>query len=540
MKKSITIFNVIFLVLVNLNYSNAQSLFKDLAPGPHPASSTPDDFMNVGNTMYFVTAVSGTGTSLYNNQLWKSDGTVAGTILLKDNLTTTNIAHPVKLRANVNGTLYFTVFDNPGCSVCAPQLWKTDGTVVGTVMVTTLDYTSFFGGGSGTEPTNFAAAGDKLIFVFNNENNDYELWTSDGTAAGTSELMDLYTGGSGVNTDAPLISYNGKVYFSGTSTSYSDYELFVTDGTIVGTTIVKDISPVNQFGMNFGSEPSGWFLFNNSLYFTASDGTNDGLWKTDGTEAGTVVVKSPISGFSAPIIFKNELYFGGSNYSLWKTDGTDAGTVMIKDLVGNPRGANNDFIFTHYTTSLTVPPYYENQLWKSDGTTAGTTEVSYDMGMTSSNNVIGNNMYITRTDSGSVTEVGIWVTDGTEAGTSKVLAGFGTGNVHVFNNMLFFANYESATGYELWSLSDGGSVNNLAEQTSIESVLYPNPTNGLIYIKNSELKNNRVTVTNMTGKVLLEEENTNQVDLSSFTKGVYFITVKQGMNVVTQKVVLQD
>ncbi|MBI2258234.1 MAG: T9SS type A sorting domain-containing protein [Flavobacteriia bacterium] len=537
MKKTLTILNAI-LLLFFMNNSLAQSLFKDLIPGPHPASSTPDDFMNVGNTMYFVTAVSSTGSSLYNNQLWKSDGTVAGTVLLKDSLSVTNIAHPVKLRANANGILYFTVIDNPGCSVCAPELWKSDGTVAGTVMITTLDYTSYWGGGTGSEPTSFVASGNKLYFVFNNTDNDYELWTSDGTANGTFEIINLCESCSGVDPETPIFSYHEKVYFSGTTTSYDNYELFVSDGTSGGTGIVKEINPENQFGMNFGSESNNWYIFNDHIFFTATDGTNFGIWKTDGTEVGTVLVKAPIDGFTLPIIFKNKLYFGNGNTALWKTDGTEAGTELVKENIGNIRGANNDFLFTHNMTTLTSPPYYADFTWKSDGTTAGTTEVSNHIGMSASRSVIGNNMYITRLDSAGSTNIGVWVTDGTDSGTSKLLEGYGTGYVHIFNNNAFFTNYETATGYELWSIS-GSGTNNLTENNKNELILYPNPTNGVVYLKSSSLKNTKISITNISGKLLLEKEEVTEIDLSTFVDGVYFVNVlNDGIN-YTHKIIVQ-
>lgn len=535
MKQRATLFSAAVLMAALLTGipAKAQSLFKDLIPGPHPASSTPDDFMIVGGKMFFVTAVISGGP--YNNQLWVSDGTVAGTVLVKDSLAITNIAHPVVLRADANGTLFFTVIDNPGCSICAPELWKSDGTTAGTTMVTTLDYTSFAGGGTGTAPTNFTALGDKLLFQFG-QNNGTELWVSDGTAAGTMEIVDLAPGVSfgipnaGVASET-MIAYKGKVYFHG-GTSLGNGELFASDGTAAGTALVSEINS-STFS---GSEPSGWFIFNNELYFIANDGS-DGIWKTDGVSAPVKVI-SP-SGFTMPTVFKGELYFGSDNYSLWKTDGTTAGTVMIKDLVGNPRGANDDFIFTHYPKILSAAPWYENILWKSDGTTAGTELTSYDIGMTSSRSIIGNNMYITRTDSGSVSAVGVWVTDGTTAGTSKLLDGYGTGNVFVYNNMLFFSNYESATGYELWTLNPG--VSGLQKITSDAKVLvYPNPANSIV---NFVIPNHKeaftVEIYKLSGEKIRSEQIYKEMDLSNCPKGVYFAKIYVGENCFTSKIVLQ-
>src|SRR4051812_33888584 len=71
-------------------------------------------------------------------------------------------------------------------------------------------------------------------------------------------------------------------------------ELWRTDGTEEGTVRVKDINPSGS------SSPSGFTLFNGAWYFQASDGiTGVELWKTDGTETGTVRVKDINSNLGA-------------------------------------------------------------------------------------------------------------------------------------------------------------------------------------------------------------------------------------------------
>jgi len=100
---------------------------------------------------------------------------------------------------------------------------------------------------------------------------------------------------------------------------------------------VKDINP----GAN-GSIPGGFTVFNNAVYFSAFDGASGfELWKSDGTEAGTVRVKdiNPGAGGSSPFgftVLNNTLYFsaddGTNGFELWKSDGTEAGTVRVKDI----------------------------------------------------------------------------------------------------------------------------------------------------------------------------------------------------------------
>src|SRR5581483_3791880 len=121
MKTKLLLFSLVtFIVWTNI--ASSQSLFKDLAPGTY--SSNPEQFMNVNGTMYFVTNV----TPNYKHQLWKSDGTLANTVMVKDSIIFTNVGYAVCLRANVNGTLYYSVNKLGITAGTKTYLWKTDGT----------------------------------------------------------------------------------------------------------------------------------------------------------------------------------------------------------------------------------------------------------------------------------------------------------------------------------------------------------------------------------------------------------------------------
>ena len=118
-------------------------------------------------------------------------------------------------------------------------------------------------------------------------------------------------------------------------------EPWITDGTSDGTELLKDINPFGD------SNPADYTLFEGEIYFSADDGRHGvELWKTDGTEAGTVIVKNiaieddpdtPVD--SSPhelTIFNGSLYFAATDgqygVELWKTDGTEAGTVIVKNI----------------------------------------------------------------------------------------------------------------------------------------------------------------------------------------------------------------
>ena len=80
----------------------------------------------MGGTLFF-TANDGD----HGRELWKSDGTAAGTVLVKDINPDGRSSYPERARPTSNGTLFFTADDGTH----RQELWKSDGTAAGTVLV---------------------------------------------------------------------------------------------------------------------------------------------------------------------------------------------------------------------------------------------------------------------------------------------------------------------------------------------------------------------------------------------------------------------
>jgi trimeric autotransporter adhesin len=103
--------------------------------------------------------------------------------------------------------------------------------------------------------------------------------------------------GAGGSSPGALTNFNGTLYFSANDGTHG-FELWKSDGTAAGTMMVKDINP----GAG-GSSPGALTNFNGTLYFSANDGTHGfELWKSDGTAAGTTMVKdiAPLATSSSP------------------------------------------------------------------------------------------------------------------------------------------------------------------------------------------------------------------------------------------------
>ncbi|MCX6308393.1 MAG: hypothetical protein NTY32_06050 [Bacteroidia bacterium] len=151
MKTKITSFTILFIFLNLSNFIHAQALFKDLNPGV--GNADPIQFMSVNNNLFFIAF---TRAPSYIYQLWKSDGTVENTVMVKDTIIGGAIKDMVVMRANMNGTLFYTVNAAGSSAGGTTFLWKTDGTTP--VKVDSFTYVST------KNPTVFCVIGNQLFF----------------------------------------------------------------------------------------------------------------------------------------------------------------------------------------------------------------------------------------------------------------------------------------------------------------------------------------------------------------------------------------
>ena len=111
----ILMFTFVLFILWAQSVGAQPTLVRDI--NPLPAGASPREFVAIGNVVYFVAANSGQG-----QELWRSDGTVAGTVLVKDIVPGNGGSFPSDL-TDVNGVLYFGATSG----VTGRELWRSTG-----------------------------------------------------------------------------------------------------------------------------------------------------------------------------------------------------------------------------------------------------------------------------------------------------------------------------------------------------------------------------------------------------------------------------
>ena len=359
-------------------------LVKSWSGGNEPAGQTV-----MGGVMYFMRNEGG-------EVLWRSDGTEAGTVPVKQ-VTTPGTAYGPRNLIAAGGVLYFSGNDGQA----GFELWFSDGTPAGTGMLRDLQSTQ--DGLIEVEPGGVAAWGGNFVFRGNNGFSGDEPWRTDGTAAGTGMLADVWPGRESSEMSR-FATAGGKLYFSADDGIHGQ-ELWRSDAE--GTAMVRDINPGSA-----GAYLGGLTALGDRLGFVAQDGTESGLWFTDGSSAFKVKGKAGVQ--LAP--FHGGMWFAASDPAFgeepWWTDG--ATTMLVKDIrPGSPGSAPSWFT------------------------------------------AVGNEMFF---QAHANEGFGLWRTDGTEPGTAQVGGWQGPGAIYPMvaaNNCLFFFEENVKMGKRLWVVRNG-------------------------------------------------------------------------------------
>ncbi len=394
----------------------------------------------------------------HGRELWRTDGTAAGTRLVADLSPGGSASEPSRV-VEVGRRAYFTADDGTH----GRELWRSDGTTRGTLRVTDILPGPGAGLGLFYGKSDALAVGNSLYFTADDGAHGKELWQSDGTGAGTSMIADIHPGPAGSNPS--LIGHVPAGLLLAADHPELGRELWISDGTAAGTRLVVDFvpGPDDSFPSVYGELDS---LGGRMLVATFEQGTGTHLWTTDGTAAGTVAF-TPVRGNRSPNligVWQGALWFtlgaSWSDSTLYRSDGTTAGTTAIAHGV-MAQGAGTALNGVLYFPARATPDEAEHggQLWRTDGTASGTFPIHNLVDTACSGEfgtlfALGDELLFTAREETRGWD--LWASDGTTMGTRR-LHDFGPLNVPLGRTetvlgdaVLLFAADDGRHGGELW------------------------------------------------------------------------------------------
>ncbi|KAA0255807.1 hypothetical protein FBQ97_02470 [Acidobacteria bacterium ACD] len=262
---------------------------------------------------------------VHGQAIWRTDGTAAGTRRVGNfALRDTSLYWPKW--AAIDDRLVFAASADEGGG-----LWVTSGEVREPALLAPLSVTAMASGG-----------GVAYLGVTDAEQRP-EIWRTDGTVEGTVKVSALATGSPTGRVLAPAV-VNGRLFFW-VSTPGAPSSLWTSDGTEAGTRRLGEIGLAWTWPtLSFAAAVEG------RLFFAGGDANGSTVWVSDGTASGTIPLtrrRDPNSSRTRELFaLPDRLYFDGIDElgeELWESDGTEGGTRRFADLLGgtgssSPRG----------------------------------------------------------------------------------------------------------------------------------------------------------------------------------------------------------
>lgn len=514
----------------------------------------PRDLVVMGSHIYFRNWTAESGM-----ELWRTDGTTAGTVLVKDiRPGAGNGMEANEGMAVVGNTLYFPADDG----TTGWELWKSDGTEAGTMLV--MDIRP---GPLGSSPAYLTAFGDRLLFRANNATSE-ALYSTDGTPGGTYAPVDFVTQQT-ITVSGPIRPMGAVAVFPGTALSEAGGEIWTTDGTPSGCFLLSDICP----GIGWSNAAGRSWMADDFLYFLADDCTHGiELWRTNGTAPTTTLVADVYTGTNSAspyhlVPLDGQVLFAAlddTGNGIYRSDGTAIGTYKLATM-GVPQLWNGDRQPARRVGDIALfvglDPDHGYELWRSDGTEAGTYMVK-DLWPGTNGSiagagfnfwVFGGQLYFAPEVPVYSTE--LWRSDGTEAGTVMVqdrapgINYFAPDHLVQFGDHIYMTGSLTASDRGIYRLELAGT--GMAESATTATLrVYPNPTNGngcTLQLPNGIATQGplRVELLDATGRVVvqrtLQDAPTLQLELErALNPGVYAVRVHHAQGgLLTAQLVVQ-
>lgn len=409
-------------------------LLRDIATGDL-GGSMPSMFRAAGSTLSFLA-----DDGVHGNELWRSDGTEAGTRLVDDLVPGPGSPSIQPNKTATLGENLFFVWEPDDSSDPFGGLWVSNGAAAGTKRLAPAGFLS-----------SLAAASDRVLFGGYDDAHGTEPWISMGTPTGTTLLKDI-SPGSAPSYPRNIVAAGQRFFFTAENEEVGR-ELWVSDGTPQGTQLVVDLTPGEE-GSDFGPlEPTGdHLLFIRHPQYAISE-----LWRTDGSPAGTKLLgtfEAPYFPIPRPIVPIGEGAVVFAHDAIWASNGQPGGLRLVGSAIAEnstPRLYKGHIYFAGLAASALA-------LWRTDGTPAGTAPVKDRDGnpiyLPKAFEVFDSRLFfVANVGDGE----GLWMSDGTAS--PQAIRRLATRNssgsswpVLAVGNRLYFLGWDRDHGWELWAL----------------------------------------------------------------------------------------
>ena len=217
------------------------------------------------------------------------------------------------------------------------ELWRSDGTAAGTALVADINP-----GGAGSAPNGFTQLGARAFFFADDGSHGIEPWLTDGTAAGTHLVRDVRPGAepsaASYAWDLPPAVLGDDVFFAATDGVHG-IELWRSDGTETGTSLVVDLRPGAD-----DADVGGIAAFQSYLFFNTrpeplpGGGETVPMWRSDGTAAGTVRFADLASAYDEFLVVGGSAFFNAwdrDGEGLWRLDSPQSQPLRVESQAPN-------------------------------------------------------------------------------------------------------------------------------------------------------------------------------------------------------------
>lgn len=633
---------------INANSTLVTNLYEFSATASD-GSGIPQNLIAASDKLFFTA-----GSLEYGRELWQSNGTAAGTVMVKD-FTPGAKSSDITDMCIRSTTVFFACTGSDG-----NELRRSNGIQDGIITVSDI-------GLAGSNPTGFIKFGNYTYFAADDGINGRELWRTDGTEAGTNLFKSINSGFASASPDHFLVVTNGAIstLFFVADNGTHGRELWKTDGTSIGTKRISDINPGggdaginNLVSLNgvlhftaFGSLAAGDRIYktnpdllsvsnpfgvltnaNNlvaigsTLYFTQSaTDVAPKLCKLVGVIVSTIKSFTLIPGGQYPIpqqliAVGNRLFFTAADAAhgreLWTSTGTNLSTVRISEIMAGSEDASI-YYMTNFNGTLHFSAKRVNdigfRIFKTNAaatavtTTGGIQENAFNLTVVGASlffgqypnltpdlpslckleagvttilktfdpmpngqssgpshlTAAGNKLFFTATTATTGRE--LWISDGTAAGTistSDMRPGIGNAGIttmYMSGANLFLSLNTQSFGQEPYivanaALMQGDAADNrdaeaeplaTAGDMALDFSVYPNPASHEIFVNFPDNSPpGAISLLNAAGQSLrtvqVEGAKTLRLDLQDLPRGLYLLRwVQQDHSVVVKKVVVQ-